>query len=372
MSTQYPHFLAWICLSLCMIASATQAMDDDEAPLWSREFIDGGLCSFSPDGKLIATVDGHAVLLLNARTGKPAAPPLRHEDSIRVAAFSPDGKSLLTASDDKTARAWSVSDGREIYPPLRHEKYVWTACFNPDGTRILTVVGKQALIWDAINGKRMVSIEGRGSIGSAAFSPDGKSVLLVVSNEKARLLGADSGGLVGEFGTTHVERAAFSPDGKRIATADEDGVAYLWDVASGKRLGQTERDWNPTINSVAFSRDGKKLATSAYGSIRVWDGTSGKPLTKRLGTGADMMHVAEFSLDGRYVLGAGEGAQAVVWDVETGRIVAQAHGFDAYLHAAFSPDGRRFVTCGVNLGPNAKRAGAISAWALPVDRRKAQ
>jgi hypothetical protein len=53
-------------------------------------------------------------------------------------------------------------------------------------------------------------------------------------------------------------------------------------------------------------------------------------------------------------------------------VLGQAHGCDAYFHPAFSPDGSRFVTCGVNLGPGAKRAGAISIWALPVDRQKAQ
>ena len=80
---------------------------------------------------------------------------LDHEASVLSAAFSPDGKRIVTASEDKTARVWDAASGQPIGEPLKgHEDGVTSAAFSPDGKRIVTASwDKTARIWDAATGK---------------------------------------------------------------------------------------------------------------------------------------------------------------------------------------------------------------------------
>jgi WD40 repeat protein len=109
------------------------------------------------------------------------------------AAFSPDGKRIVTTSQDKTARLWDADTGKPIGEPLKgHENYVLSAAFSPDGKRIVTAsADRTARLWDAETGK-----------------PIGEPL-----NHAAGL-----------------NSATFSPDGKRIVTASADGTARLWEI----------------------------------------------------------------------------------------------------------------------------------------------
>ena len=74
---------------------------------------------------------------------------------VLSAAFSPDGKRIVTASSDKTARLWDAETGKPIGEPLKgHEAEVRSAAFSPDGKRIVTASwDKTARLWDAETGK---------------------------------------------------------------------------------------------------------------------------------------------------------------------------------------------------------------------------
>jgi predicted NACHT family NTPase len=107
--------------------------------------------AFSPDGKRIVTASADKTARLwDAETGKQIGEPLRgHKDWVRSAAFSPDGKRIVTASDDKTARLWDAETSKQIGEPLRgHGNTVVSAAFSPDGKRIVTASGdKTARLW---------------------------------------------------------------------------------------------------------------------------------------------------------------------------------------------------------------------------------
>jgi WD40 repeat protein len=85
----------------------------------------------------------------SATTGKPLTPPLRHGKEVRHAAFSPDGRMVLTAGNDGVARVWETATGQPLTPPLRHSGSVPHAAFSPDGAwAVTTSVDGAARLWD--------------------------------------------------------------------------------------------------------------------------------------------------------------------------------------------------------------------------------
>src|SRR5262249_55574570 len=109
--------------------------------------------TFSPDGKLIvAASQDKTAQLWDAETGKPIGEPLKgHEREVLSAAFSPDGKRVVTASADRTVRLWDAGTGKPIGEPLKgHEDGVFSAAFSPDGKRVVTVSTDEtaARLWE--------------------------------------------------------------------------------------------------------------------------------------------------------------------------------------------------------------------------------
>jgi WD40 repeat protein len=106
--------------------------------------------AFSPDGKSVVTTSGNTARLWDSATGKPLGPPLEHQHLVVGAAFSPDGKSVVTASLDNTARLWDSATAKPLGPPLQHQGFVVAAAFSPDGKSVVTAShDKTARLWKA-------------------------------------------------------------------------------------------------------------------------------------------------------------------------------------------------------------------------------
>src|SRR5206468_689825 len=82
--------------------------------------------AFSPDGKTVLTGScDRTARLWETATGNPLGPPLQHQGLVQAVAFSPDGKTVLTGSGDKTARLWETATGNPLGPPLQHQGPVY-------------------------------------------------------------------------------------------------------------------------------------------------------------------------------------------------------------------------------------------------------
>ena len=239
---------------------------------------------FSPDGRRILTASSDKTARVwDATTGAPIGEPMRHDDEVVDAAFSPDGARIATASKDHTARLWDATTFKPIGEPMRHEHPVDHVAFNSTGTRIVTECGEADLLqlWDAATG---------ASVGKAMphkpdyawmyepFSPDGKS-LTTIENNAPRNWDSATGKSLGKPLPllSGVEEIALSPDRKRAVIVRR-GKGEIWDMTSGKILHALPIGSIDGMGrvSVAFSPDGKRIVTVVNWSVQLWDAETGK------------------------------------------------------------------------------------------------
>jgi len=219
---------------------------------------------------------------------KEVMPPLQgHTGDVNSAAFSPDVKLIVTASDDKTARIWDATTGKELGRLEGHSAQVYSAAFDRDGQRVVTAAfDKTARIWDVSNPRQPTLIKQlaghAGNVNSAAFSHDGKLVVTASADTTARIWDADTGKELGrlEGHSAQVYSAAFDRDSQRVVTASWDKTARIWDVSNPRQPKQIKPLTGHTddVNSAAFSHDGKLVVTASDDkTARIWDAESGDP-----------------------------------------------------------------------------------------------
>jgi eukaryotic-like serine/threonine-protein kinase len=270
-----------------------------------------------------------------------------HNAVVRTAAFSSDGRRIVTASSDGTARIWDAVSGGELAVLRGHPRDVFSASFSSDGKRIVTAsYDKTARIWDATTGKELEVLAGHSArVIDARFSPDGRRVVTAAADGSAYVWDVESGRqLISLIGHTDLIRTAvFSPDGRRILTASLDRSARIWDAATGREitrlLGHGNQVW-----SAAFSADGKRVVTGSFDeTARIWEAATGRQLLVLTGH-KNVVSWAEFSPDGTQVVTGSEDKTVRIWNSMTGGElgVLNAHA-DLINTASFSPDGRRIV-----------------------------
>jgi WD40 repeat protein len=185
-----------------------------------------------------------------------------------------------------------------------------------------------------------------------AFSPDGRTLAAggggERDNDKLRLWDVASGKLLHELGSHYptVDSIAFSPDGKVIASSGSRGPLYLWDSATGKELC---RLW-AYAEAIAFAPDGKTLATAGNDeTIRFWEVPTGKGRPAPAGGHRGAVRTVAASKDGAVVVTAGGGESSIrLWDLASGkerrRIDASSTWFGGTGAMALSPDGKAVAT----------------------------
>jgi WD40 repeat protein len=251
--------------------------------------------------------------------GAPVADePLRHDSVVRTAEFSPDGRHVVTGSDDGRAQVWDVESAQLAGAPLLHSDKVGAAHFSADGGYVVTASDDgTARAWDAETGRpRGEPIRMEGRVRAATLSPDGARLLIAAHDGTARLARTDDGQWIG-VPMKHplsVLSAEFSPDGQRVVTSSRDGTARLWHGETGEPIGDPMRHRGP-VAVARFSPDGRRVVTASRDrTARLWDAESGRPLGEPMVHDKDVLS-AQFSPDGQRLVTACFDGTAKIWDV---------------------------------------------------------
>ncbi len=307
------------------------------------------MAAYSPDGSQILTASGDKTARIwDGRTGAAQAVLSGHTGVIYSAAYSPDGTRIVTASDDQTARIWDARSGKQLAVLAGHSRLLCSAAYSPDGARIATASGdKTARIWDARTGVLLRVLAGHADVvQSAAFSPDGARIVTASSDKTARIWNARTWALLAVLAghDDALSSAAYSPDGTRIVTASGDKTARIWDAQTGAPLAVLSGH-GKYVNSAAYSPDGAQIVTaSGDRTARIWDAQTGAPLAVLLGHGG-IVDSAAYSRDGSRIVTASDDRTARIWDTHPGATFAELSGHSGFIFSgAYSPDGARIVT----------------------------
>jgi WD40 repeat protein len=259
--------------------------DGDSAVVWS--------IALSPDGKkVVSGSEDGAVRLWDIDTCKLIKTWTGHTKRVMSVCWSRDSRRVLSGSDDGTARQWDVQSGETIpepieiiLPSIKTGHYqVLAVVYSPDTTLIATggrdgsltevLVKFSVKIWDAKTGKLVASLKGHPKIVySLAWTKDGKTLVSGSSDHSIRTWNTtkwEQTAVLVEH-TNLVHAIAISPNDRILASVSADKTARLWDLENGQPIGSPIQHAESVL-CVSFSAGGKRLATGCGDkSAYIWD-----------------------------------------------------------------------------------------------------
>jgi len=294
--------------------------------------------AFSPDGRTALSASRDSTLKLwDIESGRELKTFSGHSGEVDAFAFAPDGRTALSASADKTLKLWDLGSGRPLRTYAGHSKDVESVAISPDGRRALSASSDQTIkLWDIESGRELKTFPGhltgrtRGqllrvlsghpnkTVTSLAFSPDCRTALSISSDDPARL---------------------------RIPT----NAARLWNLADGTELHSFATPDTGLTPFVAFSPNGREaLVLDGFGGMKLWDIAERRELLAVKRQNGEL-ETTTFSPTAAPSSPAAAIQSIVLWDAADGKRLRTFTGqFYPILALAFSPDGRSALSASVD------------------------
>jgi WD40 repeat protein len=369
-----------------------------------------GKVAFSPSGEEFATCGGDGrISLWNAETGSRTRTLDGHAGNVQGLAFTPDGENLISGAEDGVIRVWDSVSGEPVRMIRPGGPAVQDIAVNDSGDRAVVACGDGTVLifdlltggelhridahpvnlhvgvlgairvsfrpgydqaascgcddtvrlWDTTNGELLRTFHGHvQKVWSVSFTHDGKTLATCGTGGQVKLWNPDTAEeLPSSIGlNTPLVTARFSPDSTRIATGGNNSEVRVWDV--GEPFGAYRlQGHHAEVNGVAFSRDGKVLASgaghwAAGGDSRVllWDSATREILRVLDGHVAPVFTMA-FHPNGLWLTSSGVDCRVITWNIQTGDIVREFLSEDdrnGVRAIAYDPTGKLLITGGWN------------------------
>lgn len=291
------------------------------------------------------------------QSNKPPSEVLRlgHERGVWCVAVSPDGK-LIASGSDEFIRLWDAESGKRLQDPFFDaDGEVRGLAFSTNGSRLVAEVvhswSWEIRVFEVASGEVEKSFKQPEDIRSPVFSPDGRYIAFGCKTHKKRLciISSSSGQNVIDPPQGHtyiVQSVAYSRDGKRLVSASYDKTVRVWDPSTGKLVAGPFEGHSGGVNSVAFSFDGTKIVSGSDDrTVRVWDASTGECLFVCEGHTSQVSSVS-FSPDGVTLASASQDKTIRIWDATAGqpKVSPLIWHTDTVTSIAFLPDGERIVS----------------------------
>jgi WD40 repeat protein/uncharacterized caspase-like protein len=283
-----------------------------------------------------------------------------------VFAFSPDSRLLATSGGNNSVKVWDVTTGREVQTLSGATGSFMSALgvsfigFSNDGRKLVTI-SDSIRVWDTTTWREASTIQTSnlnpggftGGNGGVAMSPDG-SQLARVEADQIRLLDPMNGKELRSVSVPDSEmhnlELAFTSDGRLLAAGAENKKLRVWDITNKAERVKTTTQHDYAI--IKFSSDGRLVAVADNYVVDVWDTSSGQKVATITVPNSGVYQesggvFAAFTPDGKRLATSGFGTQTYVWEVETGRQLQQLKGRTNMAYAvAFSEDGTQLTSGG--------------------------
>ena len=267
-----------------------------------------------------------------------------HKGSVYGLALSPNSKTLLSGSDDKTAHFWDLTkgaaEGGDVAPikVIEEENEIWCVAYNPDGTKFCLGGGLYEKVgflhvYDSTSYEHLAELEGHtNTTCTLEFSLDGTKLFSGSSDNTVKIWDvaakdaetwACKKTLVGH--SASVWRVSESPCDKHLTSGSGDKTVKVWDITTGSEL-RTIKAHEECVYGVSFEKGGRIISASTDGKVKLWNlATKGRDALKLEGHERDVKAVA-ISADGRTVVSCGWDNKVHIWDTKTRKLKVKLEG----------------------------------------------
>jgi WD40 repeat protein len=288
-----------------------------------------------------------------------------HAGAVHSVSFSPNGKYVVSGSEDKTASVWDVTTEKKISQTI-HDGAVTVVTFSPDGKYVAS--GSEdgiVRLWNPITGKEITHLRLDSRVSGASFVPNGKYLVASgIYDKTLHVLEMSTGKEISFLPQSPLNYeddswiiVYLSPDSRYLASVDinNPNSAIIWEIATGQEVSRIAQEG---IRLISFSPDSQYVVSGdSDRTVRLWETATGKEI--RTLTHDRVVESVVFSPDGKYVASGSVDKTARLWDVTTGKEMARLTTDDIIQRLTFSKDGKYIVS--------ASLYGTIRVWAWRAD-----
>jgi WD40 repeat protein len=291
-----------------------------------------------------------------------------HSRAVTAVAITPDGRQVVTGSNDGRFRVWNLATGGEERASTEIFGYISAVAISPDGRYVVAGGDSDIAIWDISTGGLLHTWPVHSRVLAVAIAPDGRHAVTGTFNGTVTVRVLPTGGVVSTF-TGHSEdvaAVAITPDGRLAISGGGDKALKVWNLATGGEVSAW-REHSDRVNAVAITPDGRRAVSGSSDrtlivrELPTSSKTRGLKLkspdldpiesqtygsaVQYLRGHSDRVKAVAITPDSRHAVSGSSDRTIIVWNLTTGGKVRTLTGHSGSVNAvAITPDGRLAIT----------------------------